>query len=674
MMELVTVKEEALDDEIILVEIKEEGMEVNEKDITTIFVKDDDEVKHSVADLLKAPFAHQISLQCFECNVVFSDFKAKEQHMKEMHPEEYQEYFTAEISIIQCRICQRSFSSSWELVGHQCGRDGHNDKVCFKCPVCGDHFERPTAFIMHKRSHVGQSRYVCKECGKTWNTLQRHILHRQTHIGDSPGVCREQEQKLKHPKSLKMVKHEDAEEDEDKILSSSEKSLQCHQCFMVFKDQETSERHMRQKHPAEYVKQLQGSTVFACLLCDQTFLSSLHLIAHQVAHRKRNLPPPSNESLYQRDEETAMEGVSQAAQNASSSNICDKSLQCGECRIFFSDLKAKELHSKEEHPVEKQKYIAVGNSLFNCQVCLRSFSSSWELLGHECGTDSHCEKVHFKCPVCADRFERPTAFIMHKRSHVGQSRYVCTDCGKTWKTLNRLMTHRRTHKGERPHQCEECGRTFKQFSALEKHLLTHTVLVDKETSSSVAVRNQNKSLQCLQCFMTFRDLETTERHMRFKHPLEYEKRLQGSTVFACSVCDQTFPSSLQLSVHQRTHKKWSLPSRGIEDAEMGDEEEEKEEEFKSLLEQNISSNKDNTSTSHKCLHCHITFSNLKTKERHMNTKHPPGCSEILPRPPKGQPRPFCCSVCGERFIQEVTLREHLQKNHPGTPNWLDLWS
>ncbi|XP_041082349.1 zinc finger and BTB domain-containing protein 7C-like [Polyodon spathula] len=116
--------------------------------------------------------------------------------------------------------------------------------------------------------------------------------------------------------------------------------------------------------------------------------------------------------------------------------------------------------------------LAGVDSLFPCRQCQRSFSSSWELTGHQCG-GSDTEKVHFKCPVCGDRFERPTAFIMHKRSHVGQSRYVCTECGRTWKTLKRLLAHRHSHAGDRPHQCEECGHRFKRAGALQRHRRGH---------------------------------------------------------------------------------------------------------------------------------------------------------------------------------------------------------
>ncbi|XP_058867168.1 zinc finger protein 180-like isoform X2 [Acipenser ruthenus] len=341
--------------------------------------------------------------------------------------------------------------------------------------------------------------------------------------------------------------------------------------------------------------------------------------------------------------------------------------------------------------------LAGVDSLFPCRQCQRSFSSSWELTGHQCG-GSDAEKVRFECPVCGDRFERPTAFIMHKRSHVGQSRYVCTECGRTWKTLKRLVAHRRSHAGDRPHQCQECGRGFKRARALQRHRKGHHGTRERaeeeeeeeeggeggrvrEGVSSPAASphsSLDQSLQCLQCFMTFRDVETTQRHLRFKHPLEYERRLQGRTVFACSVCEQTRPSSLQLSEHQRTHRRWSLlppvEGGGSEGEEQQRERSERRQEEEGGLETLRASTADAAPL--QCLHCHITFSDLRMKERHMRSQHPPGSAQILPRPPKGQPRPFCCTVCGERFIHEATLREHGRNNHQGAGHtqWEELWT
>ncbi|XP_036393956.1 zinc finger protein 48-like [Megalops cyprinoides] len=188
-----------------------------------------------------------------------------------------------------------------------------------------------------------------------------------------------------------------------------------------------------------------------------------------------------------------------------------------------------------------------------------------------------------------------------------------------------------------------------------------------------------QSPQCVRCFMTFRDAETAERHLRFKHPAEYERQLRGRTVFACCVCDRTFPSSRLLSTHQRTHSKWSLMPPANEDSA---QEERRDgggrvtRQTGGTAEQCAADSQESDrggAGSTRCLHCHIIFTDPRTWGRHMIAKHPP--SPLLPpssqanpgcfplRPPRGQPRPYCCSTCGERFIQESTLMKHYTETH-----------
>ncbi|XP_061093971.1 zinc finger protein 771-like isoform X1 [Conger conger] len=342
-----------------------------------------------------------------------------------------------------------------------------------------------------------------------------------------------------------------------------------------------------------------------------------------------------------------------------------------------------------------------GDLLWRCGLCQRCFSSSWELTGHCCpgvtgargGPDRDVAKLEFWCPVCGDRFLRPTAFILHKRSHVGQSRYVCGVCGRTLKTLRQLAAHRRSHtRGPfLPHLCQDCSCSFRSLKALRRHRAREhgeeRGAVDEGTkqeegdccvpmlscSSPNDLPELSQNPQCTLCFMTFRDAETAERHLRFKHPAEYERQLRGRTVFACCACDRTFPSSRLLSAHQRTHSKWSLSSLGSEGAlqdrrrDGGVQEGQSDGKTKRLA---CGKFDKGGAGSMRCCHCHIIFADPRTWGRHMTAKHPPpptsvqatpGCFSL--RPPRGQPRPYSCSTCGEKFIEESSLTKHHTESH-----------
>ncbi|KAL0962575.1 hypothetical protein UPYG_G00341950 [Umbra pygmaea] len=71
---------------------------------------------------------------------------------------------------------------------------------------------------------------------------------------------------------------------------------------------------------------------------------------------------------------------------------------------------------------------------------------------------------------------------------------------------------------------------------------------------------QHDSLQCFQCFITFCDAKSKERHMRKSHREEYNQSLQQTnTLFTCYVCDRCFPSSEELTQHQGSHSVEDKP-------------------------------------------------------------------------------------------------------------------
>ncbi|XP_064864260.1 zinc finger protein 484-like [Oncorhynchus nerka] len=117
------------------------------------------------------------------------------------------------------------------------------------------------------------------------------------------------------------------------------------------------------------------------------------------------------------------------------------------------------------------------DSSWCCRLCQRCFSSSWQLTGHCCTgiagedgvTHGHKVKLEFQCPGCGDRFLH--AFIMHNRSHIGQSQYVC---GRTLKTLCMLSSHKCSHSRRRGtvaerQQCHDCSQSFCKLTALRSH-------------------------------------------------------------------------------------------------------------------------------------------------------------------------------------------------------------
>uniref|UniRef100_A0A672FGW3 C2H2-type domain-containing protein n=2 Tax=Salarias fasciatus TaxID=181472 RepID=A0A672FGW3_SALFA len=73
---------------------------------------------------------------------------------------------------------------------------------------------------------------------------------------------------------------------------------------------------------------------------------------------------------------------------------------------------------------------------------------------------------------------------------------------------------------------------------------------------------QHESLQCFQCFITFRNLQAKERHIRKSHRDQYRQHLmQTNTLFTCYKCDRSFKFSEELRQHQVTHNTEERPFR-----------------------------------------------------------------------------------------------------------------
>lgn len=149
--------------------------------------------------------ASELSLQCIECHIIFSDNKSKERHLKLSHPAEYEECILKNATFA-CYVCDRHFTNSIELMAHQ---KAHTEKKPFKCPLCGQAFKKSSELTAHKKIHFGEDGYACTECGKPCKTLTQLKYHQRTHTGDRPYVCKECGKRFNMSKALQkhMVSH-----------------------------------------------------------------------------------------------------------------------------------------------------------------------------------------------------------------------------------------------------------------------------------------------------------------------------------------------------------------------------------------------------------------------------------------------------------------------------------
>ncbi|XP_026083119.1 oocyte zinc finger protein XlCOF7.1-like isoform X2 [Carassius auratus] len=103
-------------------------------------------------------------------------------------------------------------------------------------------------------------------------------------------------------------------------LTSSQLSLQCLECHIIFSDSKSKERHLKMSHPAEYQQCMLGDALFTCYVCDQHFTTSTELMAHQRTHTGKNV----------------------------------RKFPCSQCAAVFKTSKAQLLHIRNKHSQESQ--------------------------------------------------------------------------------------------------------------------------------------------------------------------------------------------------------------------------------------------------------------------------------------------------------------------------------
>ncbi|XP_054478234.1 uncharacterized protein LOC129110101 [Anoplopoma fimbria] len=217
-----------------------------------------DPLKMDMSKPLVMPLtSSQLSLQCIECHIIFSDHKSKERHLKLSHPAEY-EHCILRNALFACYVCDRQFTNSTELMVHQ---KAHTEKKPFKCPICGHAFNKSSELTVHKKIHFGEDGYACTDCGKPCKTMTLLKYHRRTHTGERPYVCKECGKRFTMSKALQkhIVSHspEGAEGDgvDTKAKARPKKDdgastikYPCSVCKATFKSTKTRLHHMKTKH------------------------------------------------------------------------------------------------------------------------------------------------------------------------------------------------------------------------------------------------------------------------------------------------------------------------------------------------------------------------------------------------------------------------------------------
>lgn len=163
----------------------------------------------------------------------------------------------------KCRMCEKSYTSKYNLVTHILG---HNGIKPHECIHCGKLFKQPSHLQTHLLTHQGTRPHKCTVCEKAFTQtshLKRHMLQ---HSDVKPYSCRFCGRGFAYPSELRT--HENKHE-----------NGQCHvctQCGLEFPTYAHLKRHLTSH---------QGPTTYQCTECNKSFAYRSQLQNHLMKHQ-----------------------------------------------------------------------------------------------------------------------------------------------------------------------------------------------------------------------------------------------------------------------------------------------------------------------------------------------------------------------------------------------------
>jgi hypothetical protein len=246
---------------------------------------------------------------------------------------------------------------------------------------------------------------------------------------------------------------------------------------------------------------------------------------------------------------------------------------------FDDDLSIADLDSPdfadETNPCSPSEQGRSGS--FNCEECMKSFSSPGKLRQHEY---SHTGETPFECsvPGCEKKFTSKFKLKRHILIHSQYKTFSCDTCGRAFRRKDHLKNHEKVHDpGKTIYSCsyDSCPRTYNSISSFKKHQAMHSaedgqldckickiVLENQDelmnhlkihTGSRAAKGMVDKKFGCTQCerkFFTKKDLK--------RHSVVHT----GNREFSCPHCSQRFGRKDHMTRHaKKTHQQFYDPEQ-----------------------------------------------------------------------------------------------------------------
>ncbi|XP_067268924.1 zinc finger protein 366 isoform X4 [Pseudorasbora parva] len=162
----------------------------------------------------------------------------------------------------KCQVCHKAFTQTSHLKRHMMQ---HSDVKPYSCGVCGRGFAYPSELRAHELKHERGQENVCVECGLDFATLAQLKRHLSAHRGPSHYDCGECGKSFQYPSQLQnhMMKHKDI------------RPFICSECGMEF---------VQSHHLKQHTLTHKGVKEHKCRICGREFTLLANMKRHVLIH------------------------------------------------------------------------------------------------------------------------------------------------------------------------------------------------------------------------------------------------------------------------------------------------------------------------------------------------------------------------------------------------------